>query len=213
MYEEKLTILSSILIDLDAIFTFKKYFDANIASSKLEEFIRVISKDNYSISEFTGLSRVKARYLVTEMLPERNSLKHRDICKYLLHMYDLRACKKCNKILSLKDFRPNASKSDGINGQCKKCHSSSTALTQPKRQATYKAAGLQRIMLWTDMQKISEFYSKCPEGYHVDHIVPLQSTIVSGLHVLDNLQYLTAFENIQKNNKFNAGSAVNNPLS
>ena len=202
MYEEKLTILSSILADLDAISVFKKYFTAESASSKLEEFIKVISKEGYSVAEFTGLSVIKTRNLIAEALPERNPLKNRDICKYLLHMYELRACKKCEKILSLKDFRPNASKSDGINGQCKNCQSSSTALTQPKRQAVYKAAGLQRIMPWTDMEKISAFYAKCPEGYHVDHIVPLQGEKVSGLHVIDNLQYLTASDNIKKKNKF-----------
>ena len=202
MYEEKLAILSNILIDLDAVATFKKYFDANTASSKLQEFIKVISKEGYSISEFTEISLVKTRHLLAEMLPERDPLKNRDVCKYLLHMYELRACKKCEKILALKDFRPNASKSDGINGQCKHCQSASTALTQPKRQAVYKAVGLQRIMPWTDMEKISAFYAKCPEGYHVDHIVPLQGVIVSGLHVLDNLQYLTAIENIKKKNKF-----------
>jgi len=202
MYEEKLTILSGILADLDAVFIFKKYFSPELASTKLEEFIKIISKEGYSIAEFTGLSVIKTRSLIAEMLPERDPIKNRDICKYLLHMYELRACKKCESILALKEFRPNASKSDGINGQCKYCQSASTALTQPKRQAVYKAAGLQRIMPWTNMEKISAFYAQCPEGYHVDHIVPLQGETVSGLHVIDNLQYLTATENIKKKNKF-----------
>lgn len=59
-----------------------------------------------------------------------------------------------------------------------------------------------RIPNWADLRKIREVYIKCPEGYHVDHIIPLQGKLVSGLHVESNLQYLTAKENIAKGNKY-----------
>ena len=51
-------------------------------------------------------------------------------------------------------------------------------------------------------EAINAFYAACPEGFHVDHIVPLKNPKVSGLHVLANLRYLPAEENLRKRNKF-----------
>jgi len=59
-----------------------------------------------------------------------------------------------------------------------------------------------RIPPWADIEKIKEIYKNCPDGMHVDHIIPICGEIVSGLHVEYNLQYLTAKENLEKNNAF-----------
>lgn len=68
--------------------------------------------------------------------------------------------------------------------------------------ANRRAAKKQRIPFWADLDAIKEFYEQCPDGYHVDHVIPLQGELVSGLHVAENLQYLTPSENSRKHNKF-----------
>jgi len=68
--------------------------------------------------------------------------------------------------------------------------------------ARYRAKLLERTPLWADLESIQAFYDACPPGHHVDHIVPLQGRIVSGLHVLSNLQYLPARDNLSKGNRY-----------
>lgn len=55
---------------------------------------------------------------------------------------------------------------------------------------------------WADIDAINKFYTECPEGYEIDHIIPLKHPLVTGLHVLSNLQYLPKKENRSKSNKF-----------
>lgn len=58
------------------------------------------------------------------------------------------------------------------------------------------------IMFSSKLDAIKEIYTNCPEGMHVDHIIPLQGVLVSGLHVDTNLQYLSVKDNIIKSNNF-----------
>lgn len=68
-------------------------------------------------------------------------------------------------------------------------------------RAKRRAAVLKATPAWANLQKIKQFYLNCPKGLQVDHIVPLQGKTVSGLHVENNLQYLTPRENQEKGNK------------
>ena len=79
------------------------------------------------------------------------------------------------------------------------------------KNARRRAAETRATPPWlTSIQKaqIQEFYelaaarnAQTAEKHHVDHIVPLRSEAIMGLHVPWNLQILTEFENCRKHNK------------
>lgn len=50
---------------------------------------------------------------------------------------------------------------------------------------------------------IKEFYCSRPLAMEIDHIIPLKGKLVSGLHVIWNLQYLSEKQNISKGNRIN----------
>lgn len=78
--------------------------------------------------------------------------------------------------------------------------------------AIRRAAKINATPIWLSQEQkleIKNLYKKAKEitvatgtQHVVDHIVPLQGKIVTGLHVPWNLQILTASENNAKHNKF-----------
>lgn len=70
--------------------------------------------------------------------------------------------------------------------------------TANEANARYRARIKNQIVEGEDYRPIKEFYMNCPDGYEVDHIIPLSK---GGLHTITNLQYLTISENRKKSNK------------
>ena len=78
--------------------------------------------------------------------------------------------------------------------------------------AKRRSAKLDRTPKWTteeDLETIKHIYIIANQfsksfgtEYQVDHIIPLQGELVSGLHVPSNLQIITAKENQIKGNKY-----------
>lgn len=73
-----------------------------------------------------------------------------------------------------------------------------------KRRATKKQA----VPSWVDLDIVARLYLQAVEltestgvSHQVDHIVPLNSDVVCGLHCEDNLRVITAEENNAKKNK------------
>lgn len=139
---------------------------------------------------------------------------------YLLSVVEHKYCGSCGKIKQYVEYHKDSNNSNGLKSVCKECVSNNSVGQYTRhyeahqrsyeknkgviasRNATAKQARKLRVVPWTEEKEISEFYKNCPEGYHVDHVIPLQGKYVSGLHTLNNLQYLSAEENLKKGNKF-----------
>ncbi len=74
--------------------------------------------------------------------------------------------------------------------------------------AAYYTAKMTAMPQWVDRKAIQAIYERARQAtietgiqHHVDHIIPLQGEMVSGLHVPWNLQVLTARENAAKRNR------------
>ena len=73
--------------------------------------------------------------------------------------------------------------------------------------AKRKATKLQATPTWADSEAIKGMYqlaavfNRTGMNLHVDHIVPLQSDLVCGLHCESNLQLMPASDNISKSNR------------
>jgi hypothetical protein len=72
----------------------------------------------------------------------------------------------------------------------------------------YRANKLRAVPAWANQGYIADVYRKAAiftkrdgKPWHVDHIVPLRSELVCGLHCEDNLQVLRGNENVAKSNR------------
>lgn len=138
----------------------------------------------------------------------------------------MKTCTKCGETKPLDEFSREARVKDGRRAECAECRRAGYAANPEKERESVRkyrnenpaagrakdskrrAAKLKRTPPWADFESIKEFFLGCPPGHHVDHILPLQGELVSGLHVLDNLQYLPASENLSKSNRFNIEEAA-----
>jgi hypothetical protein len=168
-----------------------------------DNFLEVISKKHYNLSKDLRVSPKAISEFIKRTFPDRET-NNSKICIFLLSKIDMKFCNGCNSVLDNKFFTSNSSRNDGKNTWCVNCYSKyqvDNSNLFREYAADRRAIILERSVKW-DQEGIKEFYFNCPKGFHVDHIIPLRGNNVCGLHVLSNLQYLPAIENIKKKNSY-----------
>lgn len=168
---------------------------------KYNSLLDIISRKKYSLEKELDVSSRTITRLIKFLWPEKPTSNIK-ICTYLLRKYGYKFCSNCNNVKEVEEFSKNSSRNCEYNSHCKLCCLDTRRDYQRVYQAQVRAKKLQRTPIWADTLAILNFYNNCPKDYHVDHIIPLQGKNVSGLHVLENLQYLPEIENLSKSNKF-----------
>lgn len=121
-------------------------------------------------------------------------------CKVCEQMYQLARYATCGEKVRTSNatwLKNNQEQKKQINRQYVKSHRAKLTAGENRR----RAAKLQATPIWSQTEQIVEFYKNCPKGYQVDHVIALKGEEACGLHVLANLQYLSAVENQAKGNK------------
>lgn len=161
------------------------------------------------IRNATGCAKQTVTNALSKAFPDRDTIHDRDLVNFLLGKWDLKHCNCCDTVKEFSEFYFNSSKTHGISDLCKECN-------KQARKDSYAKDPQKEIQLnnirrrrknelqtpkWANLELIEEFYRNRPEGMHVDHKEPLNGEFVCGLHVIENLQYLPATENLSKGNK------------
>lgn len=157
-----------------------------------------------SIQEAAILLKCSSRTIqrcFRELFPP-DSLRGGKQKQYLLQKINLKYCNNCNKIFSSELFHTGKSKCKICTAEVYKEYYINNKDDIINKVADRRALLISRIPIWANKEKIKQIYDSCPKNYHVDHIVPLQGNLVSGLHVENNLQYLPKEENLRKSNKW-----------
>jgi hypothetical protein len=143
------------------------------------------------------------------------------LCRKGLHQYqqDKKRCPVCRKNTqykwNAKNPECNKNSSKKWYAKNKKKARKTVAKWEEKNKeakriysALYRAAKKQAVPRWVNMKAIAEIYKQAVEltkatgiPHEVDHIYPLKSKYMCGLHVETNLQILTKAENAAKNNR------------
>jgi hypothetical protein len=153
---------------------------------------------------------------------------HRQYCRSCISIRDCRRerfpitvtekkCYTCGVTKDSEEFYRERSKKTGLAGSCIVCntkkvkkHRKDKPYMNSANSAKRRAAKIMRTAPWASKEAIGAVYTEAARltketgvSHHVDHSVPLQGVLVSGLHLPCNLQVMEGSENCGKGNKWN----------
>jgi hypothetical protein len=211
-------ILTKILTSLSLPATYNAAGKRRLKSIRLDTLLGLIldEKTLQEIATILELNRGTVGNILKDIYPNKQSKQ--TWLAYILLSIDMKLCSSCKKIKILDSFSPDKLK--GWHTMCKPClHEYGSARYfdnkdqhrewhknwRANNPGKVKAIGAKRrarksgaISSDSDLELIAKIYSQCPEGYHVDHIIPLSK---NGSHHQDNLCYLKRADNLHKKDK------------
>lgn len=165
-----------------------------------ESLLKFIASKQSTHEGALGYSTSGWSKFIKKVFPDKPRLVN--YYEWLLLKYNLKYCPSCDTVKSTTDFwSTKGNKHSGLQSYCISCFEPILKVKCRSTTSAYRARKLNAIPKWANMGVIEQFYDNCPPGYHVDHIYPLAGKDVCGLHVIENLQYLPALENIKKGNR------------
>ena len=160
-----------------------------------------VREDGYVFREYS--KKTKKGKFFCEVWSDPEKVKQRQICKKQQYYNNIEKERERGRLW----YKQNSEKKKKREAIWKKQNSDKVNALNAKR----RSAKLLRTPKWLTQDQLTEiesFYTKAKDlqtltgfEYHVDHIIPLQGELVSGLHVPWNLQVITATENLSKHNK------------
>lgn len=181
-----------------------EYLKVFINTFALEDVRKILHDNNDLYTTLTNLKYTNSQINKIVNLYFKYKPKGLRFRIYILSLYDKKLCSSCNRVLSANLFNKATLRKDGKQGYCIYCHSAAIKADIGR----YRNLAAQKKFLYNMLiskkynKELIDIYYKCPTGFQVDHIVPINGENVCGLHVPWNLQYLSVQDNITKSNKF-----------
>lgn len=168
----------------------KKSYCKECNVKKAREYVlKNQDKTKKRLSEWQKNNRDKCRENLKRWV-ERNPEKNKELRKKI-------TSKRADKQYEYQ--KQNKEKYRAIKSNWKRKNKDAVCADRAKR----RSSELNSIPKWADLQQIKNIYKKAKkEGLSVDHIVPLRSKLVCGLHCETNLALIPLEENILKNNYY-----------
>lgn len=168
------------------------------------------SEGNIPVTEvFSEMSKPTSRDLLKKVFNKSSLHGGHNWYSYTLSLINKRKCTACNSVKELTEYYKDDRSYDGCRSICIDCdqkykdaHRKANLEQYAAISSKYRAKKLEALVKWADLSEIKKIYSNCPDGYEVDHIIPIQGTNVCGLHCEHNLQYMPISDNRSKSNKF-----------
>lgn len=185
-----------------------KYCSPECAAKDIDVVNTLKTVESMTIASKTLQMSYKRIRQILNILKIKNELLEKNRNNYVCNRHhpnfkpiEPRECNHCKKIFKPKNRDGKYCSSECASAYFSKIRRKGVGTKKDLRKAIKKRREMKLRNAYCDSadQKLIALIYKCrPEGYQVDHIMPINK---GGLHHQDNLQYLPALENSRKSDR------------